>query len=208
MNKPPDERAEDPRFQRVCAALRSTVLELSSTDPVESISVARVSEVAGVHRTSFYSHASSPVELLVTALASEFEPVFDALLAEDLEPAVFWTSFYRVALQEVKSRKQIWIVAVRSGSAMLGGMQRVFKEAAAEAFPHVMGDWRAEDTGLWLEVALQQTSSNLMALITAWSLEGLKTPVEDLVGQYRTLAPPWQLAHRDEDGRITMARRK
>ena len=91
---------------------------------------------------------------------------------------------------------------------MLGGMQRVFKESAAEAFPRVMGDWRAEDTGLWLEVALQQTSSNLMALITAWSLEGLKTPVEDLVGQYRTLAPPWQLAHRDEDGRITMARRK
>lgn len=71
----------DARIEATRARLREAVFELAAAKDVGTIGVAELSRAAGIDRTTFYAHASSPTELLTGFLREELEPLRDAVEA-------------------------------------------------------------------------------------------------------------------------------
>jgi AcrR family transcriptional regulator len=71
----------DARIVQTTKALHTAIVELASTTPVSSITVADVTRAAGINRATFYSHATSPGSLLTDVLT----PELDAIRASDFE---------------------------------------------------------------------------------------------------------------------------
>ena len=64
---------EDPRYLRVRASLVSALFELAAEVPADEISVSQLASAAGVSRTTFYSHSSSPAQLLADTLVDRLD---------------------------------------------------------------------------------------------------------------------------------------
>ncbi|AMM21798.1 hypothetical protein AX769_18650 [Frondihabitans sp. PAMC 28766] len=71
----------DARIVQTTTALHTAIVELASSTPVSSITVADVTRAAGINRATFYSHATSPGSLLVDVLT----PDLDAIRSGDYE---------------------------------------------------------------------------------------------------------------------------
>ncbi|MFC8520586.1 TetR/AcrR family transcriptional regulator [Streptomyces sp. NPDC057257] len=63
----------DPRITRTIRAFERAVVELASARPVSQISVAQLTERAGVTRATFYNRYSTPLELLIHVLYSDLD---------------------------------------------------------------------------------------------------------------------------------------
>ncbi|MGW2277891.1 TetR/AcrR family transcriptional regulator [Streptomyces sp. NPDC001770] len=63
----------DIRVLRSRRKLREAVLLLAAARPIESVSVADVTRTAGLNRTTFYNHASSPADALEQALVGDLD---------------------------------------------------------------------------------------------------------------------------------------
>ena len=63
----------DPRVARTDGALESAILDLAARRPVSSITVADLTERAGVSRATFYNRHDSPLELLIGVLAADLD---------------------------------------------------------------------------------------------------------------------------------------
>jgi AcrR family transcriptional regulator len=61
----------DPRIARTDRALESAILGLAARRPVSSITVADLTEAAGVSRATFYNRHNSPLELLIGVLNAD-----------------------------------------------------------------------------------------------------------------------------------------
>jgi AcrR family transcriptional regulator len=61
----------DPRVARTDRALESAILELAARRPVSTITVADLTEAAGVSRATFYNRHNSPLELLIGVLGAD-----------------------------------------------------------------------------------------------------------------------------------------
>lgn len=71
----------DARIVQTTKSLHTAIVELASTTPVSSITVADVTRAAGINRATFYSHATSPGSLLTDVLT----PELDAIRAADFD---------------------------------------------------------------------------------------------------------------------------
>jgi AcrR family transcriptional regulator len=63
----------DPRIARTDRALESAILELAARRPVSTITVADLTEAAGISRATFYNRHDSPLELLIGVLTADLE---------------------------------------------------------------------------------------------------------------------------------------
>lgn len=203
--------SRDPRFLRVRAALVEALLQLASSTPPDSIGVRDLTTAAGVSRQAFYGHAESPARLLAQTLVGELQPVIDALEDATVDPAAryeeVWRTAYRAVLEHVRGHSEVYRVMVESNSTVFGAVVGAF-EAPSRAFVTEIGE--ALEPGaidaLWIEMAVQQQTSNLGAVIRAWISTGMVDSPEAVVDTYMTLAPPWQLLRRDVARHISMRR--
>ncbi|MGW8483157.1 hypothetical protein ACWGJP_08445 [Microbacterium sp. NPDC055903] len=69
----------DARSRRSRESLRSAVLTLASSIPIDDVTVSAICVEAGVTRDTFYRHAQGPVELLADALAAEIAQAMEVL---------------------------------------------------------------------------------------------------------------------------------
>ncbi len=67
--------AEDPRQVRSRLALTQALLKMLQNETLSSINVAALCVEAGVHRTTFYGHASSIEEFAVDVIAREVDAI-------------------------------------------------------------------------------------------------------------------------------------
>ena len=72
-----DEAELDPRQCRTRAALAAAVLALAAERGIDALSVTEITARAGVHRSTFYQHASSPLDLVKSTLARELDALRD-----------------------------------------------------------------------------------------------------------------------------------
>jgi AcrR family transcriptional regulator len=75
----------DARQRKTRAALATAVLELSSERSIAEVTVSQIAALAGVHRSTFYEFAGSPIDLLQTVLRSELDTVRERYLV-DVDP--------------------------------------------------------------------------------------------------------------------------
>jgi AcrR family transcriptional regulator len=72
----------DARQRRSRAALRGAVLELAAERSISEVTATDIAAAAGVHRTTFYQHAASPVDLLLDALGAEIDEARERTLTD------------------------------------------------------------------------------------------------------------------------------
>lgn len=87
---------DDPRQIRTRAALTHALLEMIEDTSLSSISVSGLCQRAGVHRTTFYKHASGIEEFAVDAVTRELDTI--ATVARDGDDPV---GAYRQAMIDV-----------------------------------------------------------------------------------------------------------
>jgi AcrR family transcriptional regulator len=70
----------DARQEKTLARLTTAILELATTGPVADVSVSALAAAAGVHRSTVYTYAASPVDLLQRVLRAELDGLRTAYL--------------------------------------------------------------------------------------------------------------------------------
>jgi len=82
----------DARWQRSRSKLTTAVLALAANQPAEELTASSIASHAGVHRSTFYEHATSPIDLLQSALREELDEIraryLDTATAENAMTAV------------------------------------------------------------------------------------------------------------------------
>jgi len=201
---------DDPRYVRVRAALRCAVLELAAQRPAEEISVAELTSAAGVSRTVFYSHASSPVRLLADALVVELAPVLDgvetAMATGRTQFGTVWRDGYLALLEHVEAHRAVYVTAVEARSGVVTALVEYFAQLAAASVDAVAARMAEPVSPLWRTMAVQQHAHGTIAMIETWVQAAPGTSPHDVVAAYLALAPPWQLARPDADGQIVLHR--
>ncbi|MEW2346592.1 MULTISPECIES: TetR/AcrR family transcriptional regulator [unclassified Streptomyces] len=76
----------DVRVRRTWARLSEAVLRLAAERPVEEVAVSDLVRAAGVNRSTFYKHASSPADVLARVLYAELDEIRAAWIAETAAP--------------------------------------------------------------------------------------------------------------------------
>lgn len=201
----------DPRFQRVRRQLVDAVLLLGGQRPAESITVAELTSAAGVSRAVFYAHASSPAALLADVLIAELRTGLDGLAEQMSRPGAdyvaLWRRIYLTLLDHVQAHRAVYEVLTTQESAVTSALVSYFEEAARQYITAITALLTEPPTGeLWAAMAINQQAHNMIAVIRSWIVTGLVDPPETVVDVYLTLAPPWQLARPDADGRISLRR--
>lgn len=201
----------DPRYQRVRRQLVDAVLLLSGQRPAESITVAELTSAAGVSRAVFYAHAGSPAALLADVLIAELRTGLDGL-AEQMSHAgvdyvALWRRIYLTLLEHVREHRAVYEVLTLQESAVTSALVSYFEETARQYVSAITSLLAEPPAGeLWAAMAINQQAHNMIAVIRSWIVTGLVDPPETVVDVYLTLAPPWQLARPDADGRISLRR--
>lgn len=78
----------DARQRKSQAALYAAIIELATARSLASLTVADITDRAGVNRSTFYAHATSISELLCAALRSELDAIRALFLAEAHEGTI------------------------------------------------------------------------------------------------------------------------
>lgn len=187
----------DPRLLRSRRRLHEAVLHLAATTPLTDLSATAVAEAAGVHRSTFYEHATSPEDLLRSALGAELDELRAALLEEPDRPS-------GAAMEEVTGRVLEHVVRhaaiYRRGLADdAGGLHALLAE-------HFVGSLRALDEqgrltwpgpvpGVAADV-VRDAAARFVALgtvgaIQAWLEQPDPPGVAAFVELHRSLVPQW-----------------
>ena len=113
----------DARREKTTARLHDAVLALATEGPITEVSVSRLAATARVHRSTVYTYAPSPVELLQSVLRSRLDELRRAYLIdvapEDAVAAIAGVT--RAVLQHVDEHDAIYRrgLGPDSGSASL-----------------------------------------------------------------------------------------
>lgn len=205
---------DDPRYQRTRKALLDALLALAAERPAVTISVSELTSRAGVSRSSFYAHASSPADLLADHLIASLAPRLERLatvLTDDPDHFLDRTrEVYIDLLREVRAERAVYVhVFAETGSGTVLTRLRGRFRQASEAFVRDLVNHLAEHPGeLWVRMAVAQHSSSLIIMIDSWLSAGADRSAEEVVDTYLSLAPPWQLVRLDERGLASIGRHR
>lgn len=194
----------DARQRRSRERLHQAVLRLAEDRPVTQVSVSELAREAGVHRSTFYEHASSPDDLLRQALMADLDGLRDQLLAApsgDLDEVAREVTvgvmrhieqhigIYRRDLaysSEVGLRSMLGAHFLESGRLLLDLTRQrievpvtgVPDEVAAEIAARLVADGTVGAIAGWLErpeLSIEDFMRVYVQMLPAWWPLGLKT---------------------------------
>ncbi|MGO1592484.1 TetR/AcrR family transcriptional regulator [Ancrocorticia sp.] len=202
----------DPRFQRSHDAIAAVMLELAAQVPAEQITVRDLAQAAGVSRQTFYRHASSPVEFLSGILIEDMHRFAPALVGSLSDPSVrfedAWRALYSGMLDHVNRFAPVYQVMVSRQSTAFNAINNWFVASGREFIRDAIASSAGTLDDTWIELAAQQQAGNVSAIMKTWILEGMTKSPEYMVNLFMTLAPPWQLARRNESGKLDFPTRR
>ncbi|MDO7883271.1 TetR/AcrR family transcriptional regulator [Salinibacterium soli] len=110
----------DARQRRSRERLHAAVLELADATRADDLSVTAIAERAGIHRSTFYEHAGSPLALLRSALAVELDAARERYL-EGVDPAALPAALRdvtRAVLEHVLRHADVYRRGLDSGGGL------------------------------------------------------------------------------------------
>lgn len=164
---------DDPRAvrtrQKLIAAFRAAVTE---SDPA-AMSVAALTRAAGVNRTSFYSHFSSPEDLAIHALSELFDVVGEADILMRAEHSVPAGEASRRALHDivgfVHERRDSYARVLGPGAAprLLQAVTDAFTERTVASLERIA----TRPPGADVRVTARFLAGGVLGVIGAWLCE-------------------------------------
>ncbi|MFH8248825.1 TetR/AcrR family transcriptional regulator [Microbacterium sp. B2969] len=185
----------DPRRRRSRGRLYAAALDLASAEPIASLSVTQVADAAGVHRSTFYEHASSPAGLVEQALTGELDDLRAALLEDRSDAATAVATVTEGVLDHVARHAAIYRRELADGRGSLHAMlSRHFRETTrillerdrvridvdVDGVPHSEVD----------EAASRFLADGTVGVIEGW-LQHPEPRVEDFLRVYLAILPGW-----------------
>lgn len=190
----------DARERRSQERLHAAVLRLAAERPVAELSVTEVAADAGLHRSTFYEHASSPAGLLEAALLAELDQLRVGLLTgdpSDLSRAVHEVT--REVLRHVERHAAIYRRGLGAGSAT-GSLHAMLGEHFRGTSRRLLEGWmRVEVTvpgvpdDAVADLAVRFIADGTVGIIEGW-LAG-ELGIDDLMATYAALLPTWWPGH-------------
>lgn len=189
----------DARQRRSQAALHRAIVDLATTRDVSTLTVSEITNLAGVNRSTFYSHVTSAAELLCAALRTELDTIREDYL-EVLRGGAETGATIREAttrvLGHLEEHRELYLRAfdATGGDSGLRAMLAVHFRSAILAtletgtleIPPLAGH----------ESFLSDGTASFLAAGSTWLMEVWlrlpehRTPATYLAA-YRRLLPPW-----------------
>lgn len=185
----------DARREKTTARLREAVLELATAGPITDVSVSRLAQKARVHRSTIYTYASSPVELLQSVLRAELDALRDAYLVdvapEDALTAI--TGVTRAVLEHVSEHDAIYRrgLGADSGSASLHALLSEHFEGSIELLldQHSVSVPAAGDQER--RMISRYLADGIIGAIDVWLNGPPPRDVDALFALLSRVTPPW-----------------
>jgi len=183
----------DPRARRTVAALRAALREVLATTPLDDLSVSELCRVAGVRRTTFYTHHHSVGELLATMLVERMEAPLALPETTGMSTAELATRFQDTlveALRVITDDRQLFRAAFDSSASSL--LRRSLEASFTARLEIAIDVWRGHGVALDVfdPVAVPFTAAALGGAVTAWALSDRDDPVA-WADSIRDQMPPW-----------------
>src|ERR1700729_2080914 len=162
--------SSDPRALRTRSKLVGAFhVPIAHSDP-SAMSVSSLAQAAGVNRTSFYSHFSSPEDLAIHALSELFDVVGNADIVMRGEHSVPATEASRRALRDIVhfvwERRASYARVLGPGAApqLLRAVTDAFTERTVVALEHM----DARPAGADPQVTARFLAGGVLGVIGAW----------------------------------------
>ncbi|SPT53508.1 Uncharacterised protein [Actinomyces bovis] len=204
---------DDPRYQRVRGSLVQAAARLGRERTVDAVAISELTALAGVSRSAFYAHATSPADLLASYLLEKLTPYLDRLgnLLEE-EPDNFvtaWRGLYVEVLHTIREDQEIYqhVFGDHGSPAVVGRLRQRFRQTAEEFVQSFITHLEEPVSELWVNMAVSQHVSNTVVIIESWLRTGMREEPGDVVDTFILLAPPWQLVRLSPTGVASLGRR-
>jgi AcrR family transcriptional regulator len=186
--------SSDPRALRTRSKLVGAFhVAITDSDP-SAMSVSSLTQAAGVNRTSFYSHFSSPEDLAIHALSELFDVVGNADIVMRGEHSVPATEASRRALGDIVhfvwERRDSYARVLGPGAAprLLGAVTEAFTERTVAALEHM----DARPAGADPQVTARFLAGGVLGAIGAWLADpSPEWSPDDLVEALVQCLPGW-----------------
>jgi AcrR family transcriptional regulator len=186
--------SSDPRAlrtrQKLIDAFHAAVAD---PDPA-ALSVAALTRAAGVNRTSFYSHFSSPEDLALHALSDLFDVVVNADIVMRAEHSVTAEEASRRALRDLVrftfERRETYARVLGPGAP--AGLPQAVAEAFAERTVLSLENVGSRPPGADARVTARFLAGGVLSVLGAWlsDARNLRTP-DELVEALIQCLPGW-----------------
>lgn len=188
----------DPRRRRSRDALHAAVLALAAEQDPTRIPVSALADRAGVHRSTVYEHADSPLGLLEQALRRELDQLRETHLRgvppERVGAAL--SDVTRAVFAHVERHRAVYrrLEAAPGASlhAFLGthfeDSSRLLLSQHALTLPPAPG---GADASFRDEVIVRYVAAGVVGAIAAWLHAPDSVPVDEISADLAQLLPPW-----------------
>lgn len=171
----------DVRVERTKRALQEALLALAREHKFHEITIGRITDRAGVNRSSFYQHYNDKETLLADALdavndtAGQLFP--DAVPGSPRDPSADLLVF----LHRVDEQAELYRLALNEGGSAVAAqrMRRRFERSIEDGLDHY--DMSGYD-GLPKDVMSAGIAGAMVALLERWLSRDPRPPVEELAG--------------------------
>jgi AcrR family transcriptional regulator len=187
----------DARQRRSRERLHQAVLRLAEERPVTQVSVSELAREAGVHRSTFYEHASSVDDLLRQALMVDLDALRQRLLADSTaDVAEVATEVTVGVMRHIQQHIPIYRRDLAYSSevglrSMLGAhfleSGRLLLELARQRI-EVPGTGVPDDVAA--DIAARMVADGTVGAIAGW-LERPELSIDDFMPVYVQMLPSW-----------------
>jgi AcrR family transcriptional regulator len=192
----------DARQKRTNQKLTEVILRLSAQRLPSEITVSEVTVAAGINRSTFYQHASSPTDLLENVLRTELDEIRSRYLDAARSPvdAAALRNVVVAVLEHVDAHSEIYArgLGVSSASSSLHPLlsrhfeQSVIDLIAAHSIdvPQPGGDQKI-DTRFLNESAARFIADGTVGAMEVWLRSPAPRSTTDFLRAYRVFMPSW-----------------
>jgi AcrR family transcriptional regulator len=187
----------DARQRRSRERLHQAVLRLAEERPVTQVSVSELAREAGVHRSTFYEHASSVDDLLRQALMVDLDALRERLLVDDtVDVAEVATEVTVGVMRHIQQhiaiyRRDLAYTSEVGLRSMLGAhfleSGRLLLELTRKRI-EVPGTGVSRDVAA--DIAARMVADGTVGAIAGW-LERPELSIEDFMPVYVQMLPSW-----------------
>jgi len=198
---------EDVRRERTRSRLKKVVLQLARQGDISSTPISEVSRRAGIYRTTFYSHAETPMEFLIKILREDLDEIRSKTISEGRGKGTVSHELAHMRLSDLVDHviEHEDIYGWPDCASSTFALRTVLASHIEESFRGVLSDGlvmtpskRSEDTAMYSGYF----AHGITGAIAAWLRLPKPRDRASLMDAIEAMYPPWFAPARKRQARV------